>query len=90
MQALVSLATNASFGFSYTNFAKLRLKRTELSFFFENKKTSRKFPKFFQRLICCSIRQQEIRLIPGLIHFFQVNERIFRISFLYLLQRMLE
>ena len=24
MQALVSLATNASFGFSYTNFAKLR------------------------------------------------------------------
>ena len=25
MQALVSLATNASFGFSYTNFAKLRL-----------------------------------------------------------------
>ena len=25
MQALVSLATNASFGFSYTNFAKLRV-----------------------------------------------------------------
>ena len=25
MQALVSLATNASFDFSYTNFAKLRL-----------------------------------------------------------------
>ena len=25
MQALVSLATNASFGFSYTNFAKLRI-----------------------------------------------------------------
>ena len=25
MQALVSLATNASFGFSYTNFAKLRM-----------------------------------------------------------------
>ena len=27
MQALVSLATNASFGFSYTNFAKLRKNR---------------------------------------------------------------
>ena len=28
MQALVSLATNASFGFSYTNFAKLRFHNT--------------------------------------------------------------
>ena len=32
MQALVSLATNASFGFSYTNFAKLRVKRKQYIF----------------------------------------------------------
>ena len=31
MQALVSLATNASFGFSYTNFAKLRIDETFFS-----------------------------------------------------------
>ena len=31
MQALVSLATNASFGFSYTNFAKLRFESIVLA-----------------------------------------------------------
>ena len=30
MQALVSLATNASFGFSYTIFAKLRIKANSI------------------------------------------------------------
>lgn len=36
MQALVSLATNASFGFSYTNFAKLRLEVNSTEILFHN------------------------------------------------------
>ena len=40
MQALVSLATNASFGFSYTNFAKLRLQATPFHHELNKEKTT--------------------------------------------------